>query len=218
MLRKSLSPLKWMCLVALAIGVAIVQLAGTSTAASHSSAHAKMDPLTGFLAVSMACMSESGVTPRSITPCVCERTDLARSRRAELNTFSLLSASGFAGVYFEKVLKGSTADLWVRNVQLTLFSLPPALITALFPDFSLASLYSTPSPIPKMPDPNAPTWLFGNFGGWALATVMCQVFGGLVTALVIRYSDNIAKGEWSHEFLQTPRREDVIPQMRTVCC
>jgi hypothetical protein len=42
---------------------------------------------------------------------------------------------------------------------------------------------------------DAPTWLFGNFGFWVMATVFCQVFGGLVTALVIRYSDNIAKGQ-----------------------
>jgi len=160
MLRRTLTTTKWLCLVALAAGVAIVQLAGTSSSSSHTSSHSKMDPLTGFLAVSMACVT-----------------------------------SGFAGVYFEKVLKGSTADLWVRNVQLTLFSLPPALLAALFPEFSLASLY-TSSPVPsiKIPDPNAPTWLFGNFGGWAMATVFCQVFGGLVTALVIRYSDNIAKG------------------------
>lgn len=104
------------------------------------------------------------------------------------------TASGFAGVYFEKVLKGSTADLWVRNVQLTLFSLLPAFVAALFPEFSLKDLFGPASGVLKPVDPNAPTWLFGNFGGWAMATVFCQVFGGLVTALVIRYSDNIAKG------------------------
>ena len=101
-------------------------------------------------------------------------------------------ASGFAGVYFEKVLKGSTADLWIRNIQLTLFSLPPALVPALFPE--LGSIFFGSSARPRSPVPNAPTWLFGNFGGWAMAVVSCQVFGGLVTALVIRYSDNIAKG------------------------
>ena len=33
-----------------------------------------------------------------------------------------------------------------------------------------------------------------NFGGWAWATVAIQVLGGLITALVIKYSDNILKG------------------------
>lgn len=113
-------------------------------------------------------------------------------------TQSSLSASGFAGVYFEKVLKGANADLWVRNIQLTLFSLPPALLAALFPDLSIRVMVSGNGNVHqiKIVDPDAPTWLFGNFGFWALATVFCQVFGGLVTALVIRYSDNIAKGAW----------------------
>ena len=34
--------------------------------------------------------------------------------------------SGLAGVYFEKVLKGSNTSIWVRNVQMSFFSLFPA--------------------------------------------------------------------------------------------
>lgn len=88
--------------------------------------------------------------------------------------------SGLAGVYFEMVLKNSQVDVWVRNVQLSLFSLLPALAPVIFsahdrlhPSFSA---------------------LFRNFGFWAWATVAIQVFGGLITALVIKYSDNILKG------------------------
>lgn len=88
--------------------------------------------------------------------------------------------SGLAGVYFEWVLKGSKADLWVRNCQLSIFSLIPAILPILAsqssgPGFSFSSI-------------------FANFGGWAWATVIIQVFGGLVTAIVIKYSDNILKG------------------------
>ncbi|EJD02474.1 uncharacterized protein FOMMEDRAFT_109886 [Fomitiporia mediterranea MF3/22] len=87
--------------------------------------------------------------------------------------------SGLAGVYFEMVLKGSQADLWVRNVQLSLFSLLPALLPILATSSSQGGLSLSS--------------IFANFGGWAWATVLTQVFGGLITALVIKYSDNILK-------------------------
>jgi solute carrier family 35 (UDP-sugar transporter), member A1/2/3 len=79
------------------------------------------------------------------------------------------------------VLKNSKADLWVRNVQLSLFSLIPAL---------LPILYSNAPPHSR----GFFLDLFRNFGGWAWATVAIQVFGGLITAIVIKYSDNILKG------------------------
>lgn len=92
--------------------------------------------------------------------------------------------SGLAGVYFEMVLKNSQADLWVRNVQLSLFSLLPCLAHIVFSDSAAVSFGSS-------------GWfssLFSNFGLWAWATVLVQVLGGLVTAMVIKYSDNILKG------------------------
>ena len=92
--------------------------------------------------------------------------------------------SGLAGVYFEMVLKNSQADLWVRNVQLSLFSLLPALAPVIFVQRTEATLAGE----------SLFTVLFRNFGAWAWLTVGIQVFGGLVTALVIKYSDNISKG------------------------
>lgn len=84
--------------------------------------------------------------------------------------------SGLAGVYFELVLKSSNkVDLWIRNIQLSLFSLLPALFTAFFTG-------------------SAHRGMFANFGFWAWATVLTQVVGGLVTALVIKFADNILKG------------------------
>ncbi|KAJ7111531.1 nucleotide-sugar transporter [Mycena crocata] len=89
--------------------------------------------------------------------------------------------SGLAGVYFEMVLKNSQTDLWVRNVQLSLFSLLPALAPVFY-------LYASD------PQEGWVSTLFHNFGAWAWGTVCVQVFGGLLTALVIKYSDNILKG------------------------
>jgi UDP-sugar transporter A1/2/3 len=35
--------------------------------------------------------------------------------------------SGFAGVYFERILKGSQTSLWMRNVQMGLSTIPLAI-------------------------------------------------------------------------------------------
>lgn len=92
--------------------------------------------------------------------------------------------SGLAGVYFEMVLKNSQTDLWVRNVQLSLFSLLPALAPIIFTRNASGSHAGE----------GFVSSLFHNFGEWAWATVFVQVLGGLVTAMVIKYSDNILKG------------------------
>ncbi|CAL1704601.1 unnamed protein product [Somion occarium] len=147
LLRKKLSPTKWLALFFLAIGVGIVQIQTGGTKPPSPSEH-EMNAFKGFMAVVAACFT-----------------------------------SGLAGVYFEMVLKNSPADLWVRNVQLSLFSLLPALVPIIFtksPSSSSAGWFNTS--------------LFDNFGVWAWATVLIQVLGGLLTALVIKYADNILKG------------------------
>jgi solute carrier family 35 (UDP-sugar transporter), member A1/2/3 len=143
LLRKQLTPTKWLALFFLAVGVGIVQIqSGGGSHAKHIADTNTMNPLLGFFAVTAACFT-----------------------------------SGLAGVYFEMVLKNSQADLWVRNVQLSLFSLLPALLPALLETQS-----------------SFPSGLFRNFGLWAWATVLTQVLGGLITAIVIKYADNILKG------------------------
>jgi UDP-sugar transporter A1/2/3 len=155
LLRKKLTSTKWLSLFFLAIGVGIVQIQTSS-------------PHTG---------------PKHTT--VGSAHDFHVHVMSPLKGFGAVTAacftSGLAGVYFEMVLKNSRADLWVRNVQLSLFSLIPALLPILY----------------KSKPPNSQGFfldLFRNFGGWAWATVAIQVFGGLVTAIVIKYSDNILKG------------------------
>lgn len=113
LLRRRLTPKKWLALFFLAAGVGVVQLQSTAAAGGGShkevvGAH-EMDRVKGLLAVGSACLT-----------------------------------SGLAGVYFEMVLKGSKADLWIRNVQLSFFSLLPALAAVFLPDFSLSSSSSAP--------------------------------------------------------------------------
>jgi UDP-sugar transporter A1/2/3 len=78
--------------------------------------------------------------------------------------------SGLAGVYFEMVLKGSKADLWIRNVQLSFFSLLPAVMAVFAPDVTLFGGAANDSPAPIQSQP-----IFANFGWWAWAVVSIQV-------------------------------------------
>lgn len=75
--------------------------------------------------------------------------------------------SGLAGVYFEMVLKGSKADLWCRNVQLSFFSLLPALFAVFAPGMSLTGSGGG-APVEREA-------IFANFGGWAWSVVLIQV-------------------------------------------
>lgn len=162
MLRKRLSSTKWIALLLLAIGVGIVQLQSGRPSVPPSAI------------VDDASSTGNVSTPQ---PVVHEMNPL----KGFLAVSAACLTSGLAGVYFEMVLKGSKADLWVRNVQLSLFSLLPALAPVLFDK-----------------SPGAGAWfsfsLFRHFNMWAWATVLIQVFGGLITAVVIKYSDNIMKG------------------------
>lgn len=85
--------------------------------------------------------------------------------------------SGLAGVYFEMVLKTSSANLWARNVQLSGWSLLPAALPVLLE----MARHGFQSP-------------FLHFGASAWATVALQVTGGLAVAMVIKHADNILKG------------------------
>jgi UDP-sugar transporter A1/2/3 len=93
--------------------------------------------------------------------------------------------SGLAGVYFELVLKTSQSDVWVRNVQLSLFSLLPALSPIIVERFRQGNEANATQGLKSLLD---------NFGFWAWATIAMQVLGGLLTSLVIKYADNILKG------------------------
>ncbi|ORX89127.1 nucleotide-sugar transporter [Basidiobolus meristosporus CBS 931.73] len=87
--------------------------------------------------------------------------------------------SGLAGVYFEKILKGTRASIWVRNIQLSFFSLFPAVFLGVL-------------------------WMDGDsvinngfWYGYNIYTVMaiaCQACGGIIVAIVVKYADNILKG------------------------
>jgi UDP-sugar transporter A1/2/3 len=99
-----------------------------------------------------------------------------------LGFFAILIAcvlSGFAGVYFEKILKSSSeVSLWIRNIQLSAIAIPFGLLQVFVTDSTLVSEK-------------------GFFYGYTLLTwivVLLQAQGGLLVAVVVKYADNILKG------------------------
>ncbi|CAM9127070.1 unnamed protein product, partial [Discosporangium mesarthrocarpum] len=85
--------------------------------------------------------------------------------------------SGFAGVYFEMILKGNKASLWIRNIQMGIPSIVLAFFKVLVADW-------------------AHVRRDGFFFGYTTAVVgvvVLQAAGGLVVAVVVKYTDNIQK-------------------------
>jgi drug/metabolite transporter (DMT)-like permease len=87
LLSKRLSSIQWASIVALTVGVALVQLSQINDGGSKSSS------IAGLISVIMGCMT-----------------------------------SGFAGVYFEMVLKSTQASIWLRNIQLSLIGIVMSLV------------------------------------------------------------------------------------------
>jgi len=86
--------------------------------------------------------------------------------------------SGFAGVYFEKILKGTSQTIWLRNVQLGVIGSVIGFITMELNDGAKVSEKG---------------FFFGY--DYVVWIVIClQSFGGLVVAVVVKYADNILKG------------------------
>nr|CAG4648749.1 EOG090X098P [Polyphemus pediculus] len=86
--------------------------------------------------------------------------------------------SGFAGIYFEKILKGSNVSVWMRNIQLSFLSLPFGLFTCLTYDWSSVT----------------GNGFFFGYDSFIWYLVVLQATGGLLVAMVVKYADNILKG------------------------
>ncbi|KAI7857103.1 UDP-galactose transporter [Circinella umbellata] len=192
-LHKPLSRLKWIALGILTIGIALVvmpkdavSLTGifsyfttssqpvASSVTTDDTSLGNQSNAQGFFAVLMACV-----------------------------------LSGLAGVYFEKILKapskpvsthveGETdiegkvmvveepfqedyapAQLWVRNIQMSFFSVLLGMIfVVLLQDGATI----------------AERGFFVNYNALTWCVIGIQAFGGLIVALVVKYADNILKG------------------------
>ncbi|XP_035593432.1 UDP-N-acetylglucosamine transporter-like isoform X3 [Oncorhynchus keta] len=87
-------------------------------------------------------------------------------------------SSGFAGVYFEKILKETKQSVWVRNIQLGMFGLV----------FGLMGMFAYDGERVRV------SGMFKGYNTITWTVVALQALGGLVIAAVIKYADNILKG------------------------
>lgn len=86
-----------------------------------------------------------------------------------------VTSSGLAGVWFERILKKQSTSLWTSNFQLSLISIGIAWM----------SLQGNPPPTAH--------WYAG-FTPTVWCVVALQSLGGLLIAVVVKYTDNIVKG------------------------
>ncbi|XP_028902892.1 CMP-sialic acid transporter [Ornithorhynchus anatinus] len=86
--------------------------------------------------------------------------------------------SGFAGVYFEKVLKSSDTSLWVRNIQMYLSGIMVTLVVVYMSDG---------------PEVTKKGFFYG-YTYYVWFVIFLASVGGLYTSVVVKYTDNIMKG------------------------
>ncbi|KAF9410585.1 hypothetical protein BGZ94_001597 [Podila epigama] len=179
MLNKRLTRQKWFSLCLLMVGVTLVQLQNVGTPKAS-------EPLTIINTKSedgSDHLEESIIDTSAET--VGDLNDLDNEDGGPVqNPFVGLVAvltscvsSGFAGCFFEKILKGAEADMWVRNIQL---GITGALFSFVAMFFDRERIYEG-----------------GLLQGYSLMTwivVANQALGGLLVAIVVKYADNILKG------------------------
>lgn len=152
-LRRPLLRSQWLSLLVLVMGVALVQTSQQTP-----------PPAAGG---------------RGQTPPILSLASEVRGQSQLLGLAAAISAcllSGAAGVYFEWVLKSSDVSVWMRNVQMSMLSIPLALITALLGG-----------------GVQQHGLLFG-FDWFVWLVVLQNAMGGLLVAVVVKYADNILKG------------------------
>lgn len=189
MLGRSLSVRKWVSLVLLMVGVGIVQLpSGATDPAKMKEVHARYAlPQSIKQLAGMGGRAAAQLVGRSASATYEGVQHDETAHHPQMNGSLGLAAviiacciSGLAGVYFEKVLKdgNATASLWVRNVQLSFYSL--------FPAFFLGVVFKDGADIAR-------DGFFTGYNPVVWTAITFQALGGIVVALVVNYADNIAK-------------------------
>ena len=188
MLKRSLSGRQWLSLVLLMVGVAIVSIPQEEQhlASTHHSRVYLPRSLNPFKEHFAKREPEQQLQKRSATYEGIEEDEMAMyppimdASIGMLAVFCVCLCSGLAGVYFEKVIKESPkpTSMWIRNVQLSLYSL--------FPAFFIGVVFLDGETVAK-------NGFFAGYNSVVVISILVQTFGAVVAAFCMFYADNISK-------------------------
>ncbi|KAK4052095.1 hypothetical protein OIV83_002389 [Microbotryomycetes sp. JL201] len=195
MLGRKLTVTQWLSLVILGAGVATMQLGAIHAKANDSHHHAEtalqqetMNYVTGVGAVLVSCLSSA------IAATYFELVIKRRPQIPDVPELTMVAPPDIKPV-----------SLWVRNIQLSMFSTILGVGLVLFQaseghlmgegGLSL-DFKGMVDPLEHWYDPvlTAAHGFFEGFNNWTWVVITLQTVGGLLIALVIKYADNVAKG------------------------
>ena len=130
----------------------------------------------GLLTVGVACVQISSIPAGKLAA---EQPNLNMPVGLSA-TIAACCCSGLAGVYFELILKKTDVGLWVRNIQLGLYSIVIGYIAYTFE-------------VDAMGDAKPVDGFFHGYTSITIFNIMVQSCGGLIIAVVIKFADNILK-------------------------
>ena len=181
LLRRGISPRKWGLLFLLLVGVALVQVPDANSEKMSLQDKGSSTHFPRSLEEWKAVMGPTGnLYKRSATYEGIEEDIQTADPRFNLvvGLLAVIGAAittGFGVTYFEKVLKDSSSSisLWVRNVQLAIYSVFPALcIGVVFRDG----------------DTIATDGFFQGYNWAVWSTIFIQALGGIISTFVIGHT------------------------------
>ncbi|KAJ5082946.1 hypothetical protein N7532_011989 [Penicillium argentinense] len=185
-LRRSIAPRKWGLLLLLVVGVALVQIPDASAEQmvlqDESAAHHFPRSLEEWKAAKGIAgnLHKRSATYEGIEEDIQTADPRFNPALGLIAIIGASLASGLGGIYFEKVLKDSTShtSMWVRNVQLSIYSVFPALfIGVVFRDGESIS--------------NDGFFQGYNWAVWS--TIILQALGGILATFSISFSQRDPK-------------------------
>ena len=202
LLGRTLGARRWLSLVTLTVGVSVVSLPSSNSKDLSLDIHDFSDhffprslhelgQFAGGVGDAATELTKRGVmglatelTKRSATyEGIAEDLDGTPKMNYSIGLTAVLVAavvSGLTGVYFEKLLKDSATpvSVWTRNIQLSFYSLFPALI--------IGVIVNDGAEIAKH-------GFFDGYNSIVWTAITFQAMGGVLASLCINYADNIAK-------------------------